>query len=68
MVLLDREVRRLRRSASRLIWLNPLLGLPQYQPLVRGIQTVLPHVDDFLPIHNLHSLEQLAAVLGQVRA
>jgi uncharacterized protein with von Willebrand factor type A (vWA) domain len=68
MALLGREIRRLRRSVSRLIWLNPLLARPGYQPMVRGIVTVLPHVDDFLPIHNLESLEQLASALGQLRA
>jgi hypothetical protein len=68
MVLLEREIRRLRRSVSRLMWLNPLLGISGYQPLARGMDTVLPHVDDFLPIHNLHSVQQLAATLGQFRA
>ncbi|MCB9141804.1 MAG: VWA domain-containing protein [Anaerolineales bacterium] len=36
------EIRRLRRNVHRLIWLNPLAGSPSYQPLVRGIQTILP--------------------------
>lgn len=63
--LLAREMDRLHRSCHRLIWLNPLLGAPNYQPLVRGIQAALPHVDDFLPVHNLASLEQLAEVLAQ---
>ena len=40
--LLEREIGRLRRSATRLIWLNPLAGSPDYQPLVGGIQSVLP--------------------------
>jgi uncharacterized protein with von Willebrand factor type A (vWA) domain len=62
--MLDHEIRRLRRSVSRLIWLNPLSGQPGYQPLVRGIQTVLPHVDDFLPLNNLKSLEDLVQRLG----
>ncbi len=66
--LLGQEISRLSRSVSRLIWLNPLLGAPNYQPLVVGIQTVLPHVDDFLPLHNLLSLEQLALQLGSLRA
>jgi uncharacterized protein with von Willebrand factor type A (vWA) domain len=46
-----------------LIWLNPLLGSAQYEPLTRGMQAALRHVDDFLPAHNLVSLEQLAANL-----
>ena len=61
---LDAEMERLHRSCHRLIWLNPLLGSPTYQPLTRGIQAALPHVDDFLPVHNLVSLEQLAVVLA----
>jgi uncharacterized protein with von Willebrand factor type A (vWA) domain len=65
--LLGREMDRLHRSCHRLIWLNPLLGADDYQPLVRGIQAALPHVDDFLPVHNLASLEQLAALLHETR-
>ena len=64
--LLRREIARLQRSSFRLIWLNPLLGSPTYQPLTRGIQAALPYVDDFLPVHNLRSLEALAQLLGQV--
>ena len=61
------EIRRLRRNVHRLIWLNPLAGSPSYQPLVRGIQTILPHVDEMLPLHNLESMAQLAGKLGAVR-
>jgi len=61
--LLGREMARLRRNCHRLIWLNPLLGAPEYEPLTRGMQAALPHVDDFLPVHNLASLEDLAARL-----
>lgn len=63
--LLSREMDRLHRSCHRLIWLNPLLGSNDYQPLVRGIQAALPHTDDFLPVHNLASLEQLAELLAR---
>jgi hypothetical protein len=58
--LLNRELARVRRSCRRLIWLNPLLGSASYEPLTRGMQTALGHVDDFLPAHNLTSIEQLA--------
>jgi uncharacterized protein with von Willebrand factor type A (vWA) domain len=64
--LLEREMGRLRRSVSRLIWLNPLSGAPDYQPLAGGIQTALPYVDDFLPLHNLMSLGQFAGRLGSL--
>lgn len=50
----------------RLIWLNPLLGNVDYQPLTQGMQAALPFVDDFLPVHNLASLEQLARHLNQL--
>lgn len=58
--LLSAEMARLRRSCARLAWLNPLLGSPGYEPLTRGMQAALPHVDDFLPVHNLKSVEDLA--------
>ncbi len=49
----------LRRRAGRVIWLNPLLGSADYQPLVRGMQAALPHLDVFAPLHNLASLRAL---------
>ncbi len=64
--LLRSEICRLQLSCRRLIWLNPLIGAPGYKPLVLGIQTVLPYVDDFLPVHNLTSLERLVEILKQV--
>jgi uncharacterized protein with von Willebrand factor type A (vWA) domain len=63
---LAREMSRLQRSCHRLIWLNPLLGASDYQPLTRGMQAALPFVDDFLPVHNLVSLEALAAHLNRL--
>ncbi len=64
--LLREEIARLQRSSRRLIWLNPLLGAPEYEPLTRGIQTALPYIDDFMPVHNLASLEELAEHLGSL--
>jgi uncharacterized protein len=61
--LLARELARVRRTCHRLVWLNPLLGSKGYEPLTRGMVAALPLVDDFLPAHNLASLEQLAAHL-----
>jgi uncharacterized protein with von Willebrand factor type A (vWA) domain len=57
---------RLQRGSRRLIWLNPLLGAAGYQPLTQGMRAALPYVDEFLPVHNLQSLEALAALLGRV--
>ncbi len=57
------EVARMRRRCHRLIWLNPRLGAPGYAPRVAGMAAALPAIDDFLPIHNLDSLHQLATHL-----
>ena len=66
--LLKQEIGRLQRSCHRLVWLNPLLGSAQYEPLTRGMQASLPYIDDFLPVHNLASLEDLAAHLQNLTA
>ncbi|MPZ18187.1 MAG: VWA domain-containing protein [Luteitalea sp.] len=62
--LVRREVARLHRSCSRLVWLNPLIGTRDFAPRTRGLVAALPHVDDFLPVHNLASLEGLARHLA----
>jgi uncharacterized protein len=54
----------LKRRAGRLVWLNPLLGSPGYEPLTRGMQAALPHLDVFAPANDLASLEQLARHLS----
>jgi uncharacterized protein len=64
--LLRSEIARLQRNSRRLIWLNPLLGSPEYEPLTRGIQAALPYIDDFLPVHNLASLEDLAGYMANI--
>jgi uncharacterized protein with von Willebrand factor type A (vWA) domain len=61
---LAREMARLQRSCYRLIWLNPLAGMRGFEPLARGLQAALPYVDDFLPAHNIESLEQLGKLLS----
>lgn len=62
--LVGEEVARLQRSCHRLIWLNPLAGVDGYEPLAAGMAAAYPSIDDFLPIHNLASLERLGEVLG----
>ncbi len=63
---LAREMRYLGHRCHRLIWLNPHLGHPEYQPRVEGMAAALPFIDDFLPVHNLRSLEDLAAALDSL--
>ena len=50
-------IKRLRLSARRLVWLNPLLRYDGFEPLAAGIRAILPHVDDHLPVHDLASIE-----------
>jgi len=64
--LVGREMAKLARAAYAVVWVNPLKGNPQYQPLAGGMRAALPHVDRFLPGHNLRSLEELAAVLAGI--
>lgn len=59
------EAERLAKSCRRLIWLNPLLRFERFEPKAAGIKAMLPHVDRFLPAHNLDSLEQLVQVLAR---
>jgi uncharacterized protein with von Willebrand factor type A (vWA) domain len=60
------EMRRLAERAHRIVWLNPLAGRAGYEPDVRGMAAALAHVDDFLPIHDLRSLQELAIRLGRI--
>jgi len=60
------QMRRLAERAHRIVWLNPLLGRAGYAPEARGMATALAHVDDFLPIHDLRSLQELATRLGRI--
>jgi len=62
---LEFEVERLAKSCARLVWLNPLLRYAGFEARPAGIRAMLPHVDDFLPAHNLASLTALAAVLSR---
>jgi uncharacterized protein len=58
------EIDRLHRSCRRLIWLNPLLRFEGFEAKARGVQTMLPHVDEFRPVHNLDSMEALCRALS----
>jgi uncharacterized protein with von Willebrand factor type A (vWA) domain len=64
--LLDAEMARLRRSAHRLIWLNPLAAHPEFEPLTRGMRAAVPHTDELLAGNSLASLEELAVVLEEI--
>ena len=59
------QAERLHKSCRRLVWLNPLLRYDGFEARPAGIKALLPHVDDFLPVHNVESLTQLAATLEQ---
>ena len=61
---LTAELIHLRRSAHRLVWLNPLIGSEGYQPLTRGMAAALPYCDDFLAAHNVQALDDLGRLLA----
>ncbi len=61
---LEDEIGRLHRSCRRLIWLNPLLRYAGFEPKAKGVRALLPHVDDFRPVHNLDSLDALVEALS----
>lgn len=54
--LLEDGMQKLKKRSYRIIWLNPLLGGPNYQPISKGMKAALPYIDHFLPIHNFKSL------------
>ncbi|MFZ0066728.1 MAG: VWA domain-containing protein [Pseudolabrys sp.] len=58
------EIDRLHRSCRRLIWLNPLLRFHAFEARAKGVQTMLPHVDELRPIHNLESMAELVRALS----
>ena len=58
------ELSRLRKRVRRIIWLNPLLGIPDYQPLTMGLQAARPHVDLFASARNLDQIKRLPAYLS----
>jgi uncharacterized protein with von Willebrand factor type A (vWA) domain len=61
---LETEMDRLHRSCRRLIWLNPLLRFDGFEARARGVRAMLPHVDEFRPVHNLDAIGDLVAALS----
>ena len=64
--LLAASLKSIRRRARRVVWLNPLLGRPDFTPVSRGMQAALPYVDLFAPAHNLESLAALEPYLARI--
>ena len=61
---LGEEMERMHKSCHQLVWLNPLLRYEQFEARPAGVRAMLPHVDLFLPVHNLKSLVDLAKTLS----
>ena len=64
--ILDTEMASLRARSKHIIWLNPLLGNPNYQPLCKGMHTALPYIRDFMPVHNAESLRAFGQLVERV--
>jgi uncharacterized protein with von Willebrand factor type A (vWA) domain len=60
------EMAQLKRRAKRIVWLNPMIGWTDYQPVAQGMSAALPHVDLFAPAHNLQSLAALEPYLAKL--
>jgi uncharacterized protein with von Willebrand factor type A (vWA) domain len=60
---LAEQMERLHKSCRKLIWLNPLLRYVGFEARPAGVRAMLPHVDAFLPVHNVMSLIDLARAL-----
>ncbi len=65
-LLLAGQMSRLHRIAHELVWVNPLKGTTDYEPLARGMAAALPHVDRFLSAHNVKSVEELCDSLASI--
>ena len=61
------EIERLRKSCRRLIWVNPLLRYDSFEAKALGIRAMLPHVDEFRPIHNIVGMVELCRALSRDR-
>ena len=64
--LAGREMERLARQAFAVVWVNPLKGHAEYEPLAGGMRAALPFVDRFLSGHDVASLQSLGSVLGGI--
>lgn len=62
------EAERLAKSCRRLVWLNPLLRYAAFEAKPAGVRALMPHVDAFLPVHNIESLDALALQLARSRS
>ena len=62
---LSKQIKLIQKSCKRLIWLNPLLRYEEFAPKPTGVKAILPHVDEFRPIHSLESMDQLVNALSE---
>jgi hypothetical protein len=64
--LLGKTLQKIQLITKRVVWLNPLKGMKNYEPIQRGMSAALPSVDDFRSAHNLNSLLELETILSNV--
>jgi uncharacterized protein with von Willebrand factor type A (vWA) domain len=64
--LLDNQMAFLKRKTYKIIWLNPLMGTRDYEPICRGMSAALPYVDYFLPMGNFNDLRSISQTLKKV--
>lgn len=64
--LLNSEMKYLKKQVKKIVWINPLLGSPSYQPICKGMSVALPYLDHFLPCHNFMSLKKLSSHISKI--
>ena len=62
------QMERLQKSCRRLVWLNPLLRFEGFEARAMGVRAMLPHVDEFRPVHNLEALSDLVSALDGAKS
>ena len=64
--LLEREMEKLHKMAYKIIWLNPLMSSPSYEPICKGMKAALPYIDSLCPLYNLKTLASLERFLYKI--
>jgi uncharacterized protein with von Willebrand factor type A (vWA) domain len=63
---LESQMALLKRKAYKIVWLNPLMGTRNYEPICQGMSAALPYVDYFLPVGNLKDLRSIGTTLKKM--
>ena len=57
------SIHRIQKASKKLIWLNPLMSNPNFEPTTKSLKEASPFIDQMLPVHNLQSLRAMFAYI-----